>query len=75
MREVTLQITGLSVLHFECPIQQALHFSTLACSEENSPNFLIIFKSLLIDSLFLTENVVSSVNADSLISISPILKP
>ena len=70
MREVTLQLTGLSVLHFERPIQQASHFSTLECSEENSPNFLIIFKSLLIDSLFLTKNVVSSANADSLISIS-----
>ena len=75
MREVTVQFTGLSVLHFECPIQQASHSSAFACSEENSPNIFIIFKSLLSDSLFLTKNVVSSANADSLISISLILKP
>ena len=68
MREATLQLTSLSVLHFERPIQQASHFSTFACSEENSPNFLI-FKSLLSDSLFLTKNAVSSANADSLESI------
>ena len=52
MRDATLQ---LSVLHFERPIQQASHFSTFVCSDENSPNFLIILKSLLSDSLFLTK--------------------
>ena len=75
MREITLQLTGLSVLHFERPIQQASHFSTFACSEEHSSNFLIIFKSRFNDSLFLTKNVVSSANADSLVSISSILEP
>ena len=74
MREVTLQLTGFSVLHFERPIQQLRIFQHWHVAKKIL-KFSHNIKSLSIDYLFLTKNVASSANADIVISISPILKP
>ena len=74
-REVSLQFAGLSFRNLDWPIQQTSHFSILALREEDVQKVFIIFQILLMDCLSRTKKVLSSANAVSLISISPILNP
>ena len=73
--EISLQFPGLFPLYFDLPNQHTSHFSMFVLRLENTSKFAISFRILFKDCLSWTKKVVSSANAASLMTRSPILNP